>query len=71
MNFAEFFEAATDREPYPYQCRLACGERKDKEPQPDWLSHGALCDSRLINIPAGLGKTAALALAWLKRGDRC
>jgi CRISPR-associated endonuclease/helicase Cas3 len=65
MNFAEFFEAATDREPYPYQCRLACGERKDKEPQPDWLSHGGLCDSRLINIPTGLGKTAAVVLAWL------
>jgi hypothetical protein len=29
------------------------------------LSGGTPCKSRLINIPTGLGKTAAVMLAWL------
>ncbi|SPE63070.1 CRISPR-associated helicase Cas3 [Verrucomicrobia bacterium] len=52
MRFREFFKTATGgREPYDYQCRLAEG--------------GCRCESRLINIPTGLGKTAAAVLAWL------
>lgn len=50
-DFKAFFSAAfTDqREPYDYQQRLAA------EP----------CISRLINVPTGLGKTAAVILSWL------
>lgn len=51
QDFKAFFSAAfTDqREPYAYQQRLA------DEP----------CISRLISVPTGLGKTAAVVLAWL------
>ncbi|MGA2247670.1 MAG: DEAD/DEAH box helicase, partial [Verrucomicrobiota bacterium] len=49
MTFPVFFHDATGNEPYDYQVRLARGE----------------CVSRLINIPTGLGKTAAVVLAWL------
>lgn len=48
-SFGEFFKKATGNQPYDYQCRLA-------EARPE---------SRLINIPTGLGKTAAVVLAWL------
>lgn len=49
-DFKTFFaEATKNREPYDYQCRLAA----------------APCESRLINIPTGLGKTAAVVLAWI------
>lgn len=46
-----FFQAATDFKtpPYDYQRRLA----------------ESACESRLITIPTGLGKTAAVMLAWL------
>lgn len=50
-NFREVFELATGYEPYPYQTRLA--EATDL-PQ-------------LLDIPTGLGKTAAVVLAWLWR----
>lgn len=65
-NFAEFFSAAfTDhRQPYDYQCRLACGPEATKEKQ-ETLQHGTCCQSQLINIPTGLGKTAAVVMAWL------
>ncbi|MEW5980201.1 MAG: CRISPR-associated helicase Cas3' [Acidobacteriota bacterium] len=63
--FTQFFEAASSHTPYGYQCRLACGERQPNESQQQWLSHGAACQSRLIDIPTGLGKTAAVVLAWL------
>ena len=53
MSFELFFEAATDHPPYDYQCRLAGGDS------------GTRCRSQLINIPTGLGKTAAVVLAWL------
>src|SRR5438105_14963617 len=43
------FENATGHLPFDYQKRLAEGE----------------CRSRLINIPTGLGKTAAVVVAWL------
>jgi ERCC4-related helicase len=45
-DFAEFFKAATANTPYDYQRRLA-GD-----------GAGRPCDSLLINIPTGLGKTA-------------
>ena len=49
QDFPTFFNAATGNAPYDYQRRL--GE--------------SACESRLINIPTGLGKTAAVVLAWL------
>lgn len=55
MTFEDFFATATTpsgestRLPYDYQRRLA----------------GRPCESLLINIPTGLGKTAAVVLAWL------
>ena len=60
-RFDAFFKKATGNTPYDYQRRLACGEKGDDE----WLSGGTNCNSRLINIPTGLGKTAAVVLAWL------
>lgn len=55
-DFISFFQAATragsqpaGRTPYDYQSRLA----------------EAPCESRLITIPTGLGKTAAVVLSWL------
>jgi CRISPR-associated endonuclease/helicase Cas3 len=67
MTFEKFFKVATAHSngSYDYQCRLACGERTAGEPPQDWLSHGTDCESHLINIPTGLGKTAAVVLAWL------
>ena len=51
LPFSDFFRTACgpDRTPYDYQSRLARSE----------------CESRLITIPTGLGKTAAVVLAWL------
>jgi len=53
MTFDEFFKAATGHAPYDYQRRLAVG------------GTGRPCESQLIHVPTGLGKTAAVALAWL------
>ncbi len=53
MNFQEFFITATWHEPFDYQRRLAGGDC------------GKECCSQLINVPTGLGKTAAVVLAWL------
>jgi CRISPR-associated endonuclease/helicase Cas3 len=53
MTFEQFFEAATDHAPYDYQRRLAVGDA------------GWPCEPQLINVPTGLGKTAAGVLAWL------
>ena len=53
MTYRDFFNSATGNEPYDYQSRLAGGDS------------GASCESKLINIPTGLGKTAAVLLAWL------
>ncbi len=50
MNFPQLFKTATAHPPYPWQERLA------QEP---------ICQSRLIDIPTGLGKTAATVLAWI------
>lgn len=50
MNFESFFQTATGNKPYDWQRRLA----EDSE-----------CQSRLIDIPTGLGKTAGVVNAWL------
>lgn len=63
-SYKPFFECLTGNPPYDFQSRLACGERGDR-PEQEWLEGGAACESRLINIPTGLGKTAAVVLAWL------
>jgi CRISPR-associated endonuclease/helicase Cas3 len=53
-TFAACFQTATGGQtPYAYQVRLA-GD-----------TAGTPCASQLINIPTGLGKTAAVVLAWL------
>jgi hypothetical protein len=57
-NYTAFFKAATGSLPDDYQCRLAVGDA-------DSRTAGTDCESRLINIPTGLGKTAVVALAWL------
>ena len=48
-DFDSFFHEATGNSPYPYQRRLA------ESP----------LNSCLVDIPTGLGKTAAAILAWL------
>jgi CRISPR-associated endonuclease/helicase Cas3 len=51
-NFDEFFRATFGKDvtPFDYQQRLA------KDPK---------CKSRLVDVPTGCGKTAAVVLAWL------
>lgn len=53
LSYRDFFAAACGdgRVPYPYQERLAC-----EEPFPE-----------LLDVPTGLGKTAAAVLAWVWR----
>lgn len=53
LQFDGFFQKATGNSPYAYQSRLAGSDS------------GTACNSQLINIPTGLGKTAAVVLAWL------
>lgn len=60
-EYSTFFEQATGRTPYDYQKHLACGERSGGK----WLNQGGPCVSRLIDVPTGLGKTAAVVMAWL------
>ena len=48
-SFDAFFQAATEKPPYDYQRRLGC----------------EIVQSRLIDIPTGCGKTAAVILGWL------
>ncbi|HON07138.1 MAG TPA: CRISPR-associated helicase Cas3' [Verrucomicrobiota bacterium] len=63
-SFSEFFKIATGKDkPFDYQCRLACGKRNEGDA--NWLSQGSESKSLIINIPTGLGKTAAVVLAWL------
>lgn len=71
LDYPTFFSTAcgSDRAPYGYQKRLACGERKEGQDESAWLSQSGPCESRLITIPTGLGKTAAVVLAWL--WNRC
>jgi CRISPR-associated endonuclease/helicase Cas3 len=68
IQFDDFFQAATEKpSPYDYQRRLACGKRNGhpEDSEAKWLAGGTTCQSQLINIPTGLGKTAAVVLAWL------
>ena len=59
LPFDTFFKSATGHEgPFDYQHRLACGGRGHRG-EADWLTGGTNADSRLINIPTGLGRTAA------------
>ena len=69
LPFVAFFQKATQKatekpKPYGYQCRLACGQHADPD-KPNTLCEGTTCHSQLINIPTGLGKTAAVVLAWI------
>lgn len=71
MNYRTFFSTATCNDsnvagfdPMSWQCRLACGETADPQ-KPETLDDGVACESRLIDIPTGCGKTEGLALAWL------
>lgn len=72
MIYSTFFRTATCTddsnqngfEPMGWQCRLACGEGANMQ-EPETLERGAACESRLIDIPTGCGKTEGLALAWL------
>lgn len=59
-TFDTFFKAVTGNAPYAYQRRLATGAREEPAPSGPFA-----CTSQLINIPTGLGKTAAVVLAWL------
>ena len=64
-DFSAFFQTTTGgKTPYAYQCRLACGPEAHPE-KPETLDRKTHCASRLIDIPTGLGKTAAVVLAWL------
>jgi CRISPR-associated endonuclease/helicase Cas3 len=57
-RFRDFFRTATDVErPCPYQERLATAA-VDRFPA-------------LLDVPTGLGKTAAVVLAWLWRRRFC
>jgi CRISPR-associated endonuclease/helicase Cas3 len=64
-GFEQYFIAATElKQPFAYQCRLACGDNACLD-NPKTLTQGRDCRSLLINVPTGLGKTAAVVLAWL------
>lgn len=51
MDYHQFFSSSfqNPRTPYPFQFRIA----------------NSSCESRLIVVPTGLGKTAAVTLSWL------
>ena len=63
-GFNQFFTDATDKEAFAYQGRLACGDGAPPD-QPATSGQAHECRSLLINVPTGLGKTAAVVLAWL------
>ena len=63
-RFDHLFAKATGFRPHEYQARLACGERLARGDD-DWLRAGSACESMLIDVPTGFGKTAAVVLAWL------
>jgi CRISPR-associated endonuclease/helicase Cas3 len=52
-SFETFFKKATSNKPYGYQKRLADG------------FHTTGCHPQVIDVPTGLGKTAAAITAWL------
>ena len=70
MTFDQFFLTALGNgngkgiEPHDYQKILACGERSGRR-EDEWLSDSRANKSMLIDIPTGMGKTAAVVLAWL------
>lgn len=68
VDFSKFFSVAfraeKARTPHGYQSRLACGDRNGRSDS-DWLSSGVACESLLIDVPTGLGKTAGTVMAWL------
>ncbi len=59
MSFGDFFEKGTGFGPYPYQCRLATRTEDGQ------TTEGVECESRLIHVPTGAGKTEAVVMAWL------
>jgi len=63
MDYKRFFETATGHPPYDWQGRLANGN--GYEAGNPSTHTGVPCQSRLIDIPTGLGKTAGVVLAWL------
>ena len=63
-RFDRLFAKATAHRPHEYQKRLACGERRERH-NDDWLSDGNTCESVLIDVPTGFGKTGAVVLGWL------
>ena len=63
-GFDRLFAKATGCRPHDYQARLACGERRVRG-RDDWLSDSSACESTLIDIPTGFGKTSAVVLAWI------
>lgn len=62
-DYDAFFQCATGNVPYAYQRRLAgvppASEIQDPKSQ---MRPSAPCNSQLISIPTGLGKTAAVVL---------
>jgi CRISPR-associated endonuclease/helicase Cas3 len=71
LPFDTFFQKATENSaPYSYQCRIACGPEGDPG-KPESLRSDTDCHSQLINIPTGLGKTAAVTLAWIWNRAHC
>lgn len=64
-NYLADFKTATQLDsPFAYQCRLACGPHADPG-KVEILRVGTACQSQLIQIPTGCGKTAAVVMAWL------
>jgi CRISPR-associated endonuclease/helicase Cas3 len=61
-TFKAAYGSPTHVLPYAYQCRLAGGGEAEATGD---FSHGTDCQSQLIEIPTGCGKTAAVVLAWL------
>jgi CRISPR-associated endonuclease/helicase Cas3 len=58
MDYNQFFSKSFEEpnNPFPYQSRLAGAGLEES---------ASTCESRLIAVPTGLGKTAAVVLAWL------
>lgn len=63
-RFDRLFAKATTHSPHEYQKLLACGERRERH-YDEWLSGSSKCESMLIDVPTGFGKTGAVMLAWL------
>lgn len=61
--YPQVFQTATRHPPYQWQGRLANGD--DYDPAIPATHTGVRCESRLIDIPTGLGKTAGVVMAWL------